>query len=92
MALIRRWAVGQDRRGVMYFANNDAILDLDYRRNLRHCHALKHSIGRHLIGKRTELFAFMDFFANVRDGRLFRQAKQVPFPASVAKSMILLQK
>jgi type 1 fimbriae regulatory protein FimB len=32
--------------------------------NLRHCHSLKHSIGTHLIGKGTELFAVKDWLGH----------------------------
>lgn len=32
--------------------------------HLRHCHALKHSIGTHLIGKGAELFAVKDWLGH----------------------------
>ncbi len=32
--------------------------------NLRHCHALKHSIGTHLIGRGAELFAVKDWLGH----------------------------
>ncbi len=33
-------------------------------RDLRHCHALKHSIGAHLIGQGAELFAVKDWLGH----------------------------
>jgi len=33
-------------------------------RELRHCHALKHSIGTHLVGRGAELFAIKDWLGH----------------------------